>query len=278
MISGVVHCGKPLCWAIALLGLLSFMYVVFLVQMSSEWLRDLSGSQDSITDGDQKTVDFLFEYFGSLWLGMYTLFKCITGGIDWEAISDPLRRISPLLVVAFCVYIALGTLCILNLITAVFLETATNKSKAMFKRETVMDDMSNRLKWIDHTKALFKTVLRDIDGERYDRVGGNFRESVSLNQFKSLLETRPDVMAHLARDGLHMYSPVDIFNIIDDNGDGSIDLNEFVVGLHRLKGNLSPLHMSFELNRILRKIERLHEYIERVHRNAPPAANTRSQG
>jgi len=252
------------------------MYVVFLVQMSSEWLHDLAGKPDSITASDEETVAFLFEYFGSLWLGMYTLFKCITGGMDWETVSDPLRRISPLLVVAFCLYVALGTLCMLNLITAVFLETATNKSKTMFKREAVMDDMSNRIQWTVNTKALFKSVLHGVDTERNGRDDSDPHESVSLLQFKSLLWTNPRVMAHLAKDGLHMYSAGDIFNIIDDNGDGTIDLNEFVVGLHRLKGELSPLHMSFELNRILRKVERLHECFEQVRATSSPAAQNTS--
>merc|ERR1719296_110381 len=87
---------------------------------------------DSLREMGQPFGDIvLSEYFGSTSRSVYTLYKSVSGGIDWQDVSDPLMtQISPWLGVVFTGYSAFAVLVLLNLVTGMFVEAAHKLSKS----------------------------------------------------------------------------------------------------------------------------------------------------
>merc|ERR1711920_467009 len=66
----------------------------------------------------------LEEYFGTLDKTVFTLYASISGGINWADCIDPLtRKVSIWMVILLLVYILFCTLCLMNVVTGIFLET-----------------------------------------------------------------------------------------------------------------------------------------------------------
>merc|ERR1719188_2477651 len=64
-------------------------------------------------------------WFGSLFRTFLTMFECIVGGISWDEVAAPLvSDISPLMGLAFCIYISASLFAMMNLLTGVFVDKA----------------------------------------------------------------------------------------------------------------------------------------------------------
>merc|ERR1712217_913911 len=105
--------------------------------------------------------DKLLEHFGSLSLTVYTLFKSISGGIDWGDAADPLLTVSPVFGFLFVMYVAFVLLCVLNIITGVFVENA-NKIITHDEDNVIRETLEARMRWIGEVQALFAEA--DVDG------------------------------------------------------------------------------------------------------------------
>merc|ERR1719487_2499092 len=69
-------------------------------------------------------------HFGTLYRTSFTLFKVITGGVDWgemAALFNENNRVAG--EVMLCGYVAFTVIAVMNVITGVFLETATERAK-----------------------------------------------------------------------------------------------------------------------------------------------------
>merc|ERR1712232_528963 len=105
MVVGILASMRPLFWALILLFLVMYVFAVGLLQIVVEnYEQQSSDNQDELT-----------EYFGSLINSIFTLFLCISGGIDWADAATPLIEVSPFLVLALTIYVAFCTMCVLNI-------------------------------------------------------------------------------------------------------------------------------------------------------------------
>merc|ERR1711948_118026 len=131
-----------LLWALVLLFLIMFMFAIFLMQIVADYG----------TDSEVRATD---EHYGTLMRSINTLYMAICGGIDWGMAAAPLIDINPVLGVAFATYIAFAVLCVLNIITGVFVENA-NQITAMDEDNLLIEDLSNRQRWLGDVKQLFQ--------------------------------------------------------------------------------------------------------------------------
>ena len=107
MVASIVACLRPLIWAAVLFGMLVYTVAVTLTE-SANHLRAAQNSTHSALDS----------YFSSLGTAAITLWMCITGGIDWKNVADPLiYEISPWMGAAVTVYVAFSVLAMMNVIT-----------------------------------------------------------------------------------------------------------------------------------------------------------------
>merc|ERR1711972_654019 len=117
MIMSIMSSLRMLIWASVLLVMIMCMFAIFLMQsimMSNRHIPNTGAAEDK-----------LLEHFGGVVQSIFTLYKSICGGVDWGDVAEHLDGISPYLVVFFSVYIAFAVICVLNIITGVFVENAT---------------------------------------------------------------------------------------------------------------------------------------------------------
>mmetsp|Transcript_4101 Transcript_4101/g.9577 ORF Transcript_4101/g.9577 Transcript_4101/m.9577 type:complete len:408 (+) Transcript_4101:50-1273(+) len=97
MVHGILMSAKTLIWAIALLFVLMFAVSCCILQLLRPYLSTLQSTTES---------QELLESFGSMPLGVFTLFSSMSGGVDWAEVAVKLNRVSTLLAVLFCVYMS----------------------------------------------------------------------------------------------------------------------------------------------------------------------------
>merc|ERR1719221_1269729 len=99
----------------------------------------------------------LLNYYGSIGTTLFSLYQGITNGVDWGNMADPLVEIHPLLCLLFAAYIATAVLCVLNLITGLFVENAKRMAQ-QDETQFIMETVHSRKVWLEEVKALFVRV------------------------------------------------------------------------------------------------------------------------
>merc|ERR1719436_2405609 len=118
--------------------------------------------------------------------------------------------------VLFAIYIAFSVLCVLNIVTGVFVENANQITKS--DADTmVMEELAAREKWLSEMRRCFQKADKDGSGAL------NMEEFVKYSQDEN-------VQAYFRKIGLNVESgnAQALFKLIDLNGNGTIELEEFV--------------------------------------------------
>merc|ERR1719235_3060013 len=115
---------------------------------------------------------------------MFSLFQAITGGRDWNELSDPLVDIHPVLGFLFAMYIAFAVLCVLNVVTGVFVEHTESDS--------ILEDMAMRRQYIMEMRDLFVQNGTDPEELTLDR-----------EQFEARVNDER-LQAYFSKFGLHV--------------------------------------------------------------------------
>ena len=68
--------------------------------------------------------DSMCEFYGTLGLTMFTLFKSISGGINWHEMITPLEDVGFYCVGLFVMFICFTIFAVLNVVTGVFCNSA----------------------------------------------------------------------------------------------------------------------------------------------------------
>lgn len=223
MVYGIMLSFSSLFWACILGCSTIFVFAVFTTQGVSAWFMEeiKNGADPSVSD---VTRDKLRAHCGDLSTTMYSLWKSISGGLDWGDVADPLFEISPMMGFVFLVYIIFCTCAILNVVTGVFV------NKALKIAETDMDTMilqSNQQKqeYINQISQVFQHA---------DSNGNGF---IDVHEFTRHCEDKcvQDFFRYLELD-LDGTDPSVLFDMLDFDGDGELDAEEFVFGCSVLKG------------------------------------------
>merc|ERR1719433_2363776 len=88
-----------------------------------------------------EVLEALNLFWGSLPRSMFTLFKSITGGISWHECVVPLQDLGWLYVTLFTTFIAFSVFAVMNVVTAVFCQSAIESAQS--DRDLVTMDLLN---------------------------------------------------------------------------------------------------------------------------------------
>jgi len=197
-------------------------------------LERTAASNDSRPD-----VGAFLPYYRSLLDTVLYLFMSISGGIDWQMMAVPLLDVHPILMCVFMMYIFFMVLGVLNVVVGIFVEKAKNKAER--DREMLTE------KGLEHERAVVQR-LRDIFNEA-DSDGDN---AVSWEDFSDYIADS-QVAAFFNSLGLDVHVAQALFVLLDVTGSNEVNIDEFVHGCLRLRGDAR----SIDVNMLLYQGEKL---------------------
>merc|ERR1719393_1018753 len=94
---------------------------------------------------------------------MLTLFMSISGGINWSGIQEALTSVSEAYGVLFALYIGVMVLGVLNIITGIFVQGASEL--AQLDRDLVtQQEMERNNLWMQELMKIFKELDQNSNG------------------------------------------------------------------------------------------------------------------
>jgi len=156
MVASIASSCKSLLWTIVLVVLLIYVIGVYLTNLVADHAQR---NPEILHRSDTK------QYYGSLLRTTLSLFEAMTGGVDWDAPMRPLvEEISPLLAIVFSLYVTFAVLCMMNVITGIFVESALATARADKEKEirrqigaafaSACSEMPGKLTWQEFSDAL----------------------------------------------------------------------------------------------------------------------------
>mmetsp|Transcript_39985 Transcript_39985/g.74099 ORF Transcript_39985/g.74099 Transcript_39985/m.74099 type:complete len:666 (+) Transcript_39985:3-2000(+) len=200
-------------WTLVLLLLVMYVGAVYFTEICSDVARK---------NPDNPKIDEIRDRWGSIFKSVLSLYMAITGGDDWRNLTDVFSGFSYALnTFMFSIYIAFGTLVMLNLVTGVFVEGA---------QRIIKEDKDNEL--MRQVCKLF--MYNDTDNS----------QEISWKEFEEQLHT-PAMDEYFRAVELSRREAKDLFRLLDVDKSGSISIEEFVRGCLRLRGPARSVDLAF---------------------------------
>lgn len=232
-------------WSFFLLGLVIYTFAIwFTAAVSDCMLERVGGCQIH----DEQKVRDLHHKFGTVASSMFTLYQSIAEGHHWSYAAELLMEIDPWMLVLFLFYIQLAIFGVLNIVEAVFVESAilsTSRCKELLMEEK-MEEKENL---ISQMRDIFKVM--DMDGSG----------SVSLEELTEFLSDEAlQLDSYLEALDLNANDTNTLFKLLDWDDSGAIDIDEFCDGCMRLKGEAR----SFDINCLLYNVRSLSKCVSKI--------------
>lgn len=206
---------KPLVWAVCLLFLVIYAVSIYITQTVLEYRLD-----DSF-DASNQDSKAIIERFGSLGDTVLSVYMSVTGGVNYEDLVLPLKaQVGVYLAPMYMLYIAFVLMCMLNVITGVFVETALLTAK---------EDKDNYM--VSSARLLFETFDANRSGKMSRK---EFSQAVQSQEMKRVL----------AELDIAVTEADLLFDVLDTEGIGRINAEDFISGCVRLRGPAKALELA----------------------------------
>mmetsp|Transcript_58298 Transcript_58298/g.130191 ORF Transcript_58298/g.130191 Transcript_58298/m.130191 type:complete len:614 (-) Transcript_58298:41-1882(-) len=233
MVNGVMGSAKSLFWALLLIMLVNFLFGVFFMQFSLNYLET--------TDSQAE----LLAYFGSLSRTMMTLYQAISGGIDWGTAVATLLPVSYWMEYVFSAYVFFTVFCCLNIITGIFVDNA--KALKVADEENMHHEaMRERQKWVAQVAELFSRLDADNTG------------TVTKQDFETTLANSERVTTCFEKLGINTDATDtdELWQLFDLGANGAIDQDDFAIAIKQYHGQARSIDL-FVLRKEVRQISKL---------------------
>jgi len=248
MISTMFCCFKPFLWTLLLLSIDVYIFAVAFTQCTRDAVDDKVLSYDDVA--------FLSENFSTLKVSAITLLAILEGITDWRQITDVLSRVHGAYTVALLLYIFATQLALLNVITAIFVDSsmaAALTDKQMLVQEELLREGNSR-------DELVQVFAEAAEGKTHVPVH-------KLKQY--MMDER--VKTYLRVLGIKYATARDFVDTLDVNHNGEVDFEEFVETCLKMKsGFLTDTHAvlqetSYKLFEIRNAIKDLESQMKQYH-------------
>jgi voltage-gated sodium channel len=166
--------------------------------------------------------------FGNVPTSMFTLFQ-IMAHPNLALYAPVWDRHGEIFKIVFIAFVIVGSWAMLSLLTGVISENMLQKSQAR-KEEMNLELERKRRQFLERVGALFKKIDVNGDGD------------MSREEFDQAL---PAIMKLMEEEEVNvsMTDLVGVFETIDFDGSGSIDMDEFLNGMVYLSADLRAIHV-----------------------------------
>lgn len=247
----IIDSFKSLVWAIALNAFITYVFCISLTMRSVDWLKlqvDMS-SPDWLSDlrnSNDATVIAINTHYANLSTTLYTLTLTVMGGISWHEVCDPLMSIDWLSAALLLTYILFMMLAVLNIITAVFVDSAYRSAERQ-RDLKIKEEIDRQDEYMDQIREFFEALDEDSSGE------------VSPEELKDLL-TDSTLNAYFRVLGFDIDDASRFIKLLDKDRSGSVSVNEFLDGCMRFKGPAQGVDVHtilYELKTVSTNVEKL---------------------
>merc|ERR1712048_1180427 len=149
----------------------------------------------------------LKKYYGSLFVTMQTLFKAISGGIDWEVAAEPLESMNSVYSIIFYGYMMFAVFALLNVVNAMFIDTTLQRSR-QDRGFVVQTEQDGKRNFLDTMERLFTELDHDCTG------------TISVRELYERLQ-EPKICAYFKAIDLKVYKVKRLFQLLDADKSGA---------------------------------------------------------
>jgi len=221
-------------WAMVVLLVVIFLFAILFLMGISSYVSDSSM-------GDT-TVESFRVFFHSLPMAMLTLWMSCSGGVDWWDVEILLLKMPWPWCVLFAFFQGLMLLGMLNIVTGFVVQDAIEAMNAdKDLQASLKDERTDRL--VQRLTGLF---------HRMDSQGSGV---VRREDFIKFMRDR-DAQGLMAELDINVSDFVLLFDILDVDENGDVEIDEFVMGAMQLKVHADLLNMALLMhknNRLLQK-------------------------
>eukprot|EP00448_Togula_jolla_P000187 CAMPEP_0170610976 /NCGR_PEP_ID=MMETSP0224-20130122/22945_1 /TAXON_ID=285029 /ORGANISM="Togula jolla, Strain CCCM 725" /LENGTH=206 /DNA_ID=CAMNT_0010936385 /DNA_START=176 /DNA_END=796 /DNA_ORIENTATION=- len=175
------------------------------------------------------------KHFNSFPVALLTHFAVVSGGANWWDLWYMLQKIDAPYGFVFAIYILIMVLIILNVITGIFVNDAVEMSQA--KKEHAIQASKER------RDALFVN-LREI----FHKCDSDGSGSISKGELRTFMKEKPDLVNCFTDLDLDGFGAAALFDILDINESGTLEIEEFVMGCMRLTGPVKMMELAQAVN------------------------------
>ncbi|CAL1137202.1 unnamed protein product [Cladocopium goreaui] len=222
MIFSTLNSLQSVVWIFFFLFVLFYMFGIAFTSSVVNFLDTLERRQDP-------AYSSLLKYFGSLDVSILTLYMSMTGGQNWGVFYEALKTVpgGEVSCILFILYVTFALFAVVNIVTGVFVDTALQSSKDD-REVAVQDEVEHKKSYLNHLRELFEAI--DVSAEGMisrDTLQHAFKHETIVAYFNSLKIDAPDAKT--------------LFDLLDYDQSGEIDLEEFLHGCYSLHGDASHL-------------------------------------
>jgi len=243
---------------VLLLTILVYITGVAIARFIVTYMQDVSA-----TDLESVGIKGI-EHFASVPTSMMTLLKAAFGGVDWGEYLDILHLVGAEAAGLFCFYMLCMLIVIHNVITGVFVEHTMTSAKED-RDVAIQGELSHEAHSVHRLKRLFLEVIHENNPDEHflDDMSRFSKCIITEAEFYKII-VHDKVRAYFAVMGLDVQHAQGMFRLLDMDGDGTVGLEEFVMGCLRLKGDAKAVDVAtlmYENKRVMKKFNKLSENI-----------------
>ncbi|CAK9077161.1 Voltage-dependent L-type calcium channel subunit alpha-1D (CHCACHA1D) (Voltage-gated calcium channel subunit alpha Cav1.3) [Durusdinium trenchii] len=249
----ILHTLKSLIWAMILLALIVYTFAVLFTQV----VHDLTSVElESVTSEEERAYleqvqIYAKQYFSTLPQAMLTLYMSIANGVSWEQVLVPLHAVHWIWECVFVFYIAFATLAVLNVITGVFCQSAIDSAQSDHEM-VIQSILNNKDAHIEKIRMLFSEIDEDSSGV------------ITYQMFERGIRSE-EVKTYFESIDLDVWDVWTFFKLLDMDSGGAVEIEEFLMGCLRLRGNAKAMDIAklcHDQSWLIREQARFWEFVE----------------
>jgi len=244
LIMSVMVTMRSLFWALLLLLMMLYAFAIFFTSTLFNFLE----SPEEIAEAD---IELLRKYWGTVPRSAFSLFCAISNGFSWYDVCTLLAIVSWFNVVIFLGYFIFAYFALLNVMTGVFCQHALDSAN-LDKEIATTQLLADKSRWVDAVSEVFHKVDNNKSG------------SLDLAEFQQHVNDEKTI-AHFAALDIDVTDAWAVFKLLDVSKEGSVDLEDFVDGLMRVRGPAKAIHIAdlkHENAVVTRKLEAFMEIVD----------------
>lgn len=225
MLNSIFGCFKSLVWSVLIMAMMFYVFGIVLTQAATNYLSNTTSWLDADTQ-------FLRKHFGTLGRSILSLYESMCGGISWGELYDALGELPAIFSFIFIIFISLAIFAVVNVVTGVFLESALQVSQ-QDKDALIQEEMRQKEAYAKHVQTIFEEIALQ---------GGESSE-INIEMFNEAMKDERMVAFFTALQ-LDASDVQTLFVLLDRDQTGTININDFMHGCIRLKGQASSLELA----------------------------------